>query len=486
MRITVMGSGYVGLVTGACLSDLGFKVVCLDKDEQKIRALQEGEVPIYEPGLKEVLHRNRADGRIRFTSDACEAIEHGDIIFIAVGTPPSEDGSADLGHVLSVASLVGRHLKSFKLVVNKSTVPVGTADRVRSAISHELSHRGMSLDMFDVVSNPEFLKEGAAIDDFMRPDRIVVGVDDGVNQIKSQRMMGDLYASFNRHHSRTVWMDVRSAELTKYAANAMLATRISFMNEMANLADVLGADIDHVRRGIGADSRIGHSFLYAGCGYGGSCFPKDTQALVSTAKAHGQSMKLVSATEQVNAQQKLLLVDRLMQRMGPDLTGRKIAVWGLSFKPNTDDMREATSRVVIRDLLMRGARVSAYDPVAGDEALRALRIDCADHLDWLDRFELASEDMQALQGADALMVLTEWKIFHNPDFEVMKDLMRRPFILDGRNLYNPEALSEMGIAYQGVGRRNDLVQLLSFDAVPSSPPDLQDSHTSTPDMRVNA
>jgi UDPglucose 6-dehydrogenase len=448
--------------------------------------LQEGEVPIYEPGLKEVLARNRADGRIRFTSDACEAIEHGDILFIAVGTPPAEDGSADLGHVLSVASLIGRHLKGFKLVVNKSTVPVGTADRVRAAISHELSHRGMPPDLFDVVSNPEFLKEGAAIDDFMRPDRIVVGVDDGVNQAKSQRMMGDLYASFNRHHSRTVWMDVRSAELTKYAANAMLATRISFMNEIANLADVLGADVDHIRRGIGADSRIGHSFLYAGCGYGGSCFPKDTQALVSTAKSYGQSMKLVSATEQVNAQQKLLLVERLVQRMGADLTGRKIAIWGLSFKPNTDDMREATSRVVIQNLLMRGAQVSAYDPVAGAEALRALRIDCEGNPGCLDRFELASDDMQALQGADALMVLTEWKIFHNPDFEAMKALMRKPFILDGRNLYNPEALSELGMAYQGVGRRNDLVQLLSFDPVPSGDVGVQVSRSKIHDLMVNA
>jgi UDPglucose 6-dehydrogenase len=382
--------------------------------------------------------------------------------------------------------MIGRHLKGFKLVVNKSTVPVGTADRVRSAMSHELSHRGMSLDLFDVVSNPEFLKEGAAIDDFMRPDRIVVGIDDGVNQAKSQRMMGDLYASFNRHHARTVWMDVRSAELTKYAANAMLATRISFMNEIANLADVLGADVDQIRRGIGADTRIGHSFLYAGCGYGGSCFPKDTQALVSTAKAHGQTMRLVSATEQVNAQQKRLLVDRLVQRMGPHLSGKKIAIWGLAFKPNTDDMREATSRVVIQDLLMRGAQVSAYDPVAGEEAMRALRADCADNPAWMDRFELAPDDMQALDGADALMVLTEWKIFHNPDFELMKRLMRRPFILDGRNLYNPEALSELGMAYQGVGRRNELVQLLTFDAaLPSDVSELL-LHAEKRDLTANA
>jgi UDPglucose 6-dehydrogenase len=457
MRITVMGSGYVGLVTGACLSDLGFKVVCMDKDEEKIRALQEGEVPIFEPGLKELLARNRADGRIRFTSDASEAIEHGDILFIAVGTPPSEDGSADLGHVLSVAASIGRHIKSFKLVVNKSTVPVGTADKVRAALSHELVKRGMPTDLFDVISNPEFLKEGAAIDDFMHPDRIVVGLDDGPHRARSQRMMGDLYASFNRHHARTVWMDVRSAELTKYAANAMLAARISFMNEMANLADVLGADVDHIRRGIGSDTRIGHSFLYAGCGYGGSCFPKDTQALVSTAKAHGHTMAVVSATELVNERQKTMLVERLVQRMGEDLTGRKVAIWGLAFKPNTDDMREATSRVVIRQLLKRGAKVSAYDPVAGPEAMKALRHDFEGEENGLEGFELVTTDMQALEGADALMVLTEWKNFHNPDFESMKAVMRHPLILDGRNLYNPEALRDLGMAYQGVGRRNDVV-----------------------------
>ncbi|PUE53040.1 UDP-glucose 6-dehydrogenase [Limnohabitans sp. 2KL-17] len=462
MKITVIGSGYVGLVTGACLADLGFKVVCMDKDEDKIKSLQDGEVPIYEPGLKELLNRNRADGRIRFTHDACEAIEHGDIVFIAVGTPPSEDGSADLGHVLSVASTIGRYLKGFKLVVNKSTVPVGTADKVRAAISHELTHRGMSMDLFDVISNPEFLKEGAAIDDFMRPDRIVVGLDDGPHKARSQRMMGDLYASFNRHHARTVWMDVRSAELTKYAANAMLAARISFMNEIANLADVLDADVDHVRRGIGADSRIGYSFLYAGCGYGGSCFPKDAQALVSAAKAHGHKMAVVSATEWVNERQKTVLVERLVQRVGSNLTGRKIAIWGLAFKPNTDDMREAPSRLVIRQLLELGAQVCAFDPVAGEHAMLALTQDMSPDVSLLKNFSLASTDMLALEGADALMVLTEWKNFHNPDFEAMKSLMRKPYILDGRNLYNPEALSELGIAYQGIGRRNDLAQWLDF------------------------
>lgn len=467
MRVTVIGSGYVGLVTGACLSDLGFKVVCLDKDDQKIRALQEGEVPIYEPGLKELLTRNRSDGRIRFTTDACEAIDHGDILFIAVGTPPAEDGSADLEHVLSVASLIGRHTKGFKLVVNKSTVPVGTADRVRAAISHELSQRGMAPDLFDVISNPEFLKEGAAIDDFMRPDRIVVGIDSGPHHGKSQRMMSDLYASFNRHHSRTVWMDVRSAELTKYAANAMLAARISFMNEIANLADSLGADVDHIRRGIGADNRIGYSFLYAGCGYGGSCFPKDTQALVRMAQAQGQNMSVVSATEQVNERQKMLLVDRLIERMGADLSGRKIAIWGLAFKPNTDDMREAPSRVMIKRLLLLGAHVSAYDPVAGHEALKALRDDCQGEEHLLEAFELAANDMQPLDQADALLILTEWKNFHNPDFEAMKSAMRRPFILDGRNLYNPEALRELGIAYLGVGRRNQLAERIDFLSLPT-------------------
>lgn len=459
MRVTVIGSGYVGLVTGACLSDLGFRVVCLDKDANKVEMLQRGDVPIYEPGLKELLARNHAEGRIRFTTDAQEAIDHGDILFIAVGTPAQEDGSADLGHVLSVASMIGQNLNGFKLIVNKSTVPVGTADRVRAAVKQELAQRSMSAELFDVVSNPEFLKEGAAIDDFMRPDRIVVGIDDGIHHEKSQRMMGDLYASFNRHHSRTVWMDVRSAELTKYAANAMLATRISFMNEIANLADALGADVDQIRRGIGADNRIGYSFLYAGCGYGGSCFPKDTQALVSTAQAHGQHMSVVSATEQVNERQKTLLVDRLINRFGNDLTGRKIAVWGLAFKPNTDDMREAPSRVVVKSLLERGAHVTAYDPVAGHEAMLALKIDCIDNPTLLNNLTLAPHDMDALQNADALMVLTEWKNFHNPDFQAMKLAMRTPYILDGRNLYNPDALADLGIAYQGVGRRNELINL---------------------------
>ena len=461
MKVTVIGAGYVGLVTGVCLAELGFRVVCLDKQEERIRTLQAGDSPIYEPGLNQLILRNLDDRRIEFTTDAAHAIAHGDVIFIAVGTPSQEDGSADLSHVLSVAQLIGQHMQGgFKLVINKSTVPVGTADRVREAIGQTLQARHMSTQAFDVVSNPEFLKEGAAIEDFMRPDRIVVGIDPGPQHERSRRMMGDLYASFNRHHERTVWMDVRSAELTKYAANAMLAVRISFMNEIANLADHLGADVDKVRRGIGSDSRIGHSFLYAGCGYGGSCFPKDTRALISTAEHHGSDMQVVRATEQVNERQKHMLVERLLETLGPNLQGRHIAVWGLAFKPNTDDMREAPSRSIVRRLLQLGATVCAFDPVASEEGLAALALDMADQPVLLQNFCLASSEMQALVAADALLVVTEWKNFHNPDFEAMKAAMRVPFIVDGRNLYNPDALAEQGIAYQGIGRRNALVRAM--------------------------
>ena len=462
MKVTVIGAGYVGLVTGVCLAELGFRVVCLDKDPERIQTLQMGDSPIYEPGLNGLIVRNLDDQRIEFTTDAQRAIDHGDVIFIAVGTPSLEDGSADLSHVLSVARMVGQHMQGgFKLVINKSTVPVGTADQVRQAIAQALVERGRSELAFDVVSNPEFLKEGAAIDDFMRPDRIVVGIDEGIHHDRSRRMMGDLYASFNRNHERTVWMDVRSAELTKYAANAMLAVRISFMNEIANLADHLGADVDKVRRGIGSDTRIGHSFLYAGCGYGGSCFPKDTRALISTAEAHGTDMQVVRATEQVNERQKHVLVDRLVEVMGEDLRGRHIAVWGLSFKPNTDDMREAPSRSIVRRLLQLGATVSAFDPIAREEGLMALALDMAEQTELLKNFRLANSEMQALGGADALLVVTEWKNFHNPDFEGMKAAMRLPYVVDGRNLYNPEALQELGIAYQGIGRRNALVKSIA-------------------------
>ena len=456
MKVTVVGAGYVGLVTGACLSDLGFRVLCLDQDPARIALLQSGGVPIYEPGLDGVIARNHREGRLQFTTDVAQAVAHGDVLFIAVGTPPQEDGSADLRHVLAVARSIGEHMAGFKVVVNKSTVPVGTADRVRETIAQVLATRGAADLPFDVVSNPEFLKEGAAIEDFMHPDRIVVGVDSGPHEARSRSLMTQLYASFNRHHARTVWMDVRSAELTKYAANAMLATRISFMNEVANLADALGADVDQVRRGIGADSRIGPSFLYAGCGYGGSCFPKDTRALVSTAADHGCDMRVVAATEAVNDAQKQVLVERVRQSLGDDLNGKTVAVWGLAFKPNTDDMREASSRTIVPALLRMGARVQAFDPVAGQEALHALQLDTADQPGALTRFVLAESEMAALQGADVLLVVTEWKIFHNPDFVAMKALMRQPWIVDGRNLYDPQALQEEGIAYQGIGRRNAL------------------------------
>ena len=459
MKITVIGAGYVGLVTASCMADLGFKVLCLDNNTERVAQLQQGISPIHEPGLEALLVRNLADGGLVFSSDVAHAIAHGDVIYIAVGTPPQEDGSADLSHVLAVARSIGEHLQGgFKLVINKSTVPVGTADRVRQTIAHVLQQRQRPFQSFDVVSNPEFLKEGAAIDDFMRPDRIVVGVDAGVHEQRSQRMIRDLYASFNRHHERTVWMDVRSAELTKYAANAMLATRISFMNEMAKLADLLGADVDKVRRGIGADSRIGYSFLYAGCGYGGSCFPKDTRALVHTAEQHGAQMHLVQATEAVNDEQKQLLVEKLLQILGPDLQGRRIAVWGLAFKPNTDDMREAPSRSIIRRLLQAGATVFAFDPVAQAQAQAALAQDMADEPERLQHLHFVTHEMQALDNADALLVVTEWKNFHNPDFDAMKEAMRIPLVVDGRNLYDPHSLMEMGIAYQGIGRRNALVK----------------------------
>ncbi len=460
MRITVVGSGYVGLVTGACLSELGFKVVCLDKDEAKIRLLQEGEVPIYEPGLKELLSRNRADGRIRFTSNYTEAIEHGDIIFIAVGTPPNEDGSADLQYVLQAAKQIGQHMNRFKVVVNKSTVPVGTADKVTEVIAQELLIRSLPSENFSVISNPEFLKEGAAIEDFMRPDRIVIGSQSNAAGYAAKEMMKQLYAPFNRHHERTYYMDVRSAELTKYAANAMLATRISFMNEIANLADVLGADIESVRQGIGSDSRIGYGFLYAGTGYGGSCFPKDVSALSKIAEQHGQELKLIKAVEEVNESQKNILVKKITQRYGKDLTGKTFCLWGLAFKPNTDDMREAPSRVAIKNLLMRGAKIQAHDPVAMHEAHLALHTDMAEHSNLLKGLSYHDDAMQAAQGADALLIMTEWKSFRSPDFNALKQALLAPMIFDGRNIYDPQLVNDQGFEYVGIGRRiiHDSVQ----------------------------
>ena len=441
MKITVIGTGYVGLVSGTCLAEVGNDVLCLDVDAEKIRILDNGGVPIYEPGLAAMVTKNRAAGRLAFTTDVAAAVAHGSIQFIAVGTPPDEDGSADLQYVLAAAKSIGQHMKDYKVVVDKSTVPVGTADRVRAAIAAELGGRGVEIN-YSVVSNPEFLKEGAAIEDFMKPDRIVVGADDN----RAIELMRQLYAPFQRSHERLIVMDVRSAELTKYAANAMLATRISFMNELANLAEKLGADIEQVRFGIGADPRIGYHFLYAGCGYGGSCFPKDVQALIRTGHDAGQDLKILNAVEAANEVQKHVLSEKILKRFGQDLAGRRFAVWGLAFKPNTDDMREAPSRVLIGELLARGATVCAYDPVAMPEARRVF----AD----LPRISYAETPLAALKGADALAIVTEWKEFRSPDFAAIKAALKEPpVIFDGRNLYDPAHLAAAGIEYHDIGRK---------------------------------
>ena len=451
MKITIIGTGYVGLVTGACLAELGNDVFCLDLDAAKIDLLNSGGIPIHEPGLEDLVSRNRASGRLHFSTDIAAAVAHGQVQFIAVGTPPDEDGSADLQYVLAAARNIGRHMSGFKIVVDKSTVPVGTADKVRAVVLNELAARDNS-STFSVVSNPEFLKEGAAVEDFMRPDRIVIGCDQSADGIKAQQAMKQLYAPFNRNHERTFWMDVRSAEFTKYAANAMLATRISFMNELANLADHVGADIEAVRHGIGSDPRIGHSFLYAGCGYGGSCFPKDVQALERTARDFGQDLLILRAVEAVNERQKQVLGKKIAQRYGNDLVGRHFAIWGLAFKPNTDDMREASSRVLIADLLGRGATVAVYDPVAMPEAQRALALDFTNDAAAFARIRFCETPLDALKDADALVIVTEWKAFRSPDFARVKSLLKAPVVFDGRNLYEPEAMSQAGFEYHGIGR----------------------------------
>ncbi|MBO9538112.1 UDP-glucose/GDP-mannose dehydrogenase family protein [Herbaspirillum sp.] len=451
MKITIIGTGYVGLVTGACLAELGNDVFCLDVDQSKVDILNNGGIPIHEPGLEDVVARNRAAGRLQFSTDVAASVAHGEIQFIAVGTPPDEDGSADLQYVLAAARNIGRHMDGFKVVVDKSTVPVGTADRVKAAISEELAKRGKNAD-FSVVSNPEFLKEGAAVEDFMRPDRIVIGHDQSPEGQRAYTLMKKLYAPFNRNHERTFWMDVRSAEFTKYAANAMLATRISFMNELANLADKVGADIEAVRHGIGSDPRIGHSFLYAGCGYGGSCFPKDVQALERTARDYGQDLLILRAVEQVNDFQKHVLGKKVVTRFGEDLAGKHFAIWGLAFKPNTDDMREASSRVLVGELVRRGATVAVYDPVAMKEAERVFKLDFADAPALLDRISFAANPMAALGDADALAIVTEWKAFRSPDFERVKAALKNPVIFDGRNLFEPQVMADSGIEYHGIGR----------------------------------
>ncbi|MCC4116441.1 UDP-glucose/GDP-mannose dehydrogenase family protein [Aromatoleum toluclasticum] len=439
MKLTVIGTGYVGLVSGACLADVGNEVLCLDLDAAKIRILEEGGIPIHEPGLLEIVRRNVGAGRLAFTTDIERAARHGEIQFIAVGTPPGEDGSADLQYVLAAARNIGRHMDGYRVIVDKSTVPVGTGDKVRAAVAEELAARGAELP-FSVVSNPEFLKEGAAVDDFMRPDRIVVGADDE----RAIELMRRLYAPFQRKHEKLVVMDVHSAELTKYAANAMLATRISFMNELANLAEALGADIELVRQGIGSDPRIGWHFLYSGCGYGGSCFPKDVKALIRTAAEHGWALHVLSAVEAANEAQKHVLVDKIVRRFGEDLSGRRFALWGLAFKPDTDDMREAPSRVLIEELFRRGASVAAYDPVAMREAERIFGDD--------PRLSYAGRPKSALEGADALVIVTEWKEFRSPDFDAIRSRLRQPVIFDGRNLYEPARVRDAGIEYFGIGR----------------------------------
>ena len=439
MRITIFGTGYVGLVTGTCLAEVGNEVVCVDVDAAKVAGLERGEVPIFEPGLAELVTANRAAGRIRFTTDAAGAVGHGQLLFIAVGTPPDEDGSADLSHVLTVARTIGRHIDRYCVVVNKSTVPVGTADRVREAIGAELAARKANVE-FDVVSNPEVLKEGDAVKDCMRPDRIVIGAD-GARAIEALKT---LYAPFNRNHERIVLMDARSAELTKYAANAMLATKISFMNEMANIAERVGADVELVRHGIGSDPRIGYSFIYPGAGYGGSCFPKDVQALERIARSHGYEARLLDAVENVNRAQKEKLHTLIVRHFAGALSGKTIALWGLAFKPNTDDMREAPSRRLLEQLWAAGAKVRAYDPEARREARRiyGTRAD----------FTLCEEAYAALEDADALVIVTEWKAFWSPDFARIRASLRTPVIFDGRNIYEPSAVEAAGIAYYGIGR----------------------------------
>jgi UDPglucose 6-dehydrogenase len=435
MNVTVIGTGYVGLVTGACLADAGNTVFCLDVNEERIRALNEGRVPIFEPGLEPVVKHNREAGRLKFSTDVVASVAHGELQMIAVNTPPGEDGSADLQHVLSAARAIARHMRSWKLVATKSTVPVGTADKIRELLKAETKVP------FAVVSNPEFLKEGAAVEDFMRPDRVIIGAEDE----RAVALLRQLYAPFQRNHERIMVMSVRSAELTKYAANSMLATRISFMNELANLAEAIGADVEEVRRGIGSDPRIGYQFLYAGAGFGGSCFPKDVKALQRSAVEAGRPLHVLAAVEEVNEAQKHVLGEKVKARLGKDLRGKTIAVWGLAFKANTDDMREAPSRTLIADLLAAGASVRGYDPAAGEQARRIFASEKG--------VAVVDSAMAALEGADALAIVTEWQEFRSPDFATIRERLKTPAIFDGRNLYDPAGLKALGLEYYPIGRR---------------------------------
>lgn len=446
MRLTIFGSGYVGLVTGACMAEAGNHVVCVDIDKEKIDRLNAGEVPIYEPGLNDYIQRNREAGRLEFTTDVQKGVDHGLFQFISVGTPPDEDGSADLQHVLAVARTIGSHMTEYRIIVDKSTVPVGTADKVTHEINKALAERGASVE-FDVVSNPEFLKEGAAINDFIKPDRIVVGT----NNPRTNELLRALYEPFNRNRDRMITMDVRSAELTKYAANAMLATKISFMNELANLAEGVGADIEMVRLGIGSDPRIGYQFIYPGAGYGGSCFPKDVRALTKSAEQAGYKAELLDAVEAVNNRQKHRMFDKVSGHFGDDLAGKTLAVWGLSFKPNTDDMREASSRVLMEALWAAGANVRAYDPEALEETGRIYPDE--------DKLTLCESAVEAVTGADALVIMTEWQEFRSPDFAMIRESLVSPVIFDGRNLYEPATLVTYGIDYYGIGRGKSVTEV---------------------------
>jgi UDPglucose 6-dehydrogenase len=443
MKVAFHGTGYVGLVTGACIADTGNQVICVDIDEDKVERLRNGDIPIYEPGLESIVKRNRENGRLRFTTDVAEAVKFATFQFIAVGTPPDEDGSADMQYVLAVANSIGAEMDDYKVIVNKSTVPVGTADRVREAVSRKLSERNADIP-FDVVSNPEFLKEGAAVNDFVKPDRIIIGSD----STQAMDLLKELYEPFNRNHERIVTMDIRSAELTKYAANTMLATKISFMNELAGLAERVGADIEQVRLGIGSDPRIGYDFIYPGCGFGGSCFPKDVRALSLSAREVGYQAELIESVERVNDRAKGVVFDKVAAHFGAALSGKVIALWGLSFKPNTDDMREAPSRDFMESAWAAGIKVRAYDPVAADEARRIYGE--------RDDLVLCASAEEALQGADALVVVTEWREFRSPDFEVIRESLAEPVIFDGRNIYDPRHMEEMGIVYYAIGRGRSL------------------------------
>jgi UDPglucose 6-dehydrogenase len=443
MNVTIYGSGYVGLVTGACLAQVGNHVLCVDIDAEKISMLQQGEVPLFEPGLQDLITSNRKTGRLNFTLDPSAGVKHGLFQFIAVGTPPDEDGSADLSHVLSVARSIAHYIEDYRIIVNKSTVPVGTADKVKKTISEVLAERNLNV-AFDIVSNPEFLKEGAAIEDFMKPDRIIVGTDNP----RTAELMRVLYAPFHRSHDRLLTMDIRSAELTKYAANALLATKISFMNELANMAERLGADIEQIRTGIGSDPRIGYHFIYPGCGYGGSCFPKDVKALERTARETGYHAELLYAVEAVNNRQKERLFEKIHAYFNGNLEGKTVALWGLAFKPNTDDMREASSRPLVEALLSRGVKVKAYDPVAEDECRRLYGNPKG--------LQLEPSAAKALVGADALAIVTEWNEFRSPDFDLIKRALSKPVIFDGRNLYDPALMKQLGFAYYAIGRGENL------------------------------